>query len=445
VLSLVAGSPFNVGGIAGPSAFSPSGQLLASGNDIDGTTSMMTVGSDGALSPIPGSPFLTIEPNIFVAFSPSGQFLAGTSLLSVATYSIADGAPTPAGSFLDNQILGNVAWSPTGGLIAVPESENSSVVMLSVAANGALTRIMPNVSTGPGTQPVNLAFSPSGSVLAVANGIPTDADGINAVSLFSVAANGSLTTLAGSPVTTDRAAVDVAFNPSGSLLAVAEETPDGSGGYAGEVGMYSVGAGGQLTQAPGSPVALAGASEALSFSPDGRLLAVDSRYSGTVSMFWVGSDGRLTQTAGSPFSPGPNLIPLQAVFSPNGGLIAAPLGATPIQADWNDVAMFAVNEPTTGSLENTAPPKLYGDASAGHRVLVGNGRWQTTSHLSYSFSWELCTAANDTGCAPLTGGIGRISPKLTSADAGSYLTAEVIATNGTGESAETFASELIPG
>jgi 6-phosphogluconolactonase (cycloisomerase 2 family) len=371
VLTPVAGSPFDVGGLAGPVSFSPSGQLLASANDIDGTVSMMTVGPGGALSPVPGSPFEADEP-------------------------------------LD------VTFSPSGGLLAIPEPEASSVAMLSVAGDGSLTRIEPTFSTGTGTQPLNVAFGPSGGLLAAA-------DGVDAVSLFSVAANGVLTLLPGSPVTTDGPAVDVKFSPSGSLLAVSEDVPDGGGGSTGEVSVYEVGAGGQLTAEPGSPFAMADAPGSLSFSPDGRLLATSTLNPAVVSTFWVGSDGRLTQTAASPLPVGSNLGPLDVAFSPAGGLLAVPGGATfDIPAE-NDVAMYTVDEPATGFIENTAPPKLYGDAVVGHRLLASNGRWKTSSTTTYSFTWELCTAADDAGCTPLTGGVGRLSPKLTSADAGGYL------------------------
>jgi hypothetical protein len=63
-----------------------------------------------------------------------------------------------------------------------------------------------------------VAFSPSGTLLAVANG------GANDVSVFAVASSGSLTPVSGSPFATGTGPASVAFSPTGALLTTANRS-----------------------------------------------------------------------------------------------------------------------------------------------------------------------------------------------------------------------------
>ena len=90
--------------------------------------------------------------------------------------------------------------------------------VFSVAAGGALTQVWAPVHGGP--SPHSVAFSPSGELLATANWD----DG--SVSVFSVSAGGALTPVAGTGLArlrpaAGRNAASVAFSPSGGLLATA--------------------------------------------------------------------------------------------------------------------------------------------------------------------------------------------------------------------------------
>ena len=324
----------------------------------------------------------------------------------------------------------SIAFSPSGGLLASLDQGGPTVSMHSVGSGGALTSLGSPVSTGAGTTPIQVVFSPSGNLLATA-------DWSDQVSVFSVGAGGSLTPVAGSPFTTNGDTFSVAFSPSGDLLATADNIPTGDGGFAGVVSVFAVGSGGALTQVPGSPFTTGDNPVSVAFSPDGTLLAT-ANASGTVSVFSAGSDGSLDPAPGSPVSVGANLNPLEVVFSPSGGLVAVPLGE-------NDqgVAMFAVTEPATGYVDSTAPPKLEGKAAPGHRLIATSGAWKTSSRLKFAFHWALCAAATDQGGTPLAGGTGRLSPRLTSSAAGSYITVVVSATNATSQSAQAYASEQV--
>ncbi len=198
-------------------------------------------------------------------------------LLAPSAAAASEPAYTPApGSPLSSSTNGGsgLAFSPSGGLLA------DGTAIFSVGASGALT---PVAGTPPDTSAHTVAFNPSGTRLAVAN------EGSNTISMFSVGSSGALTAAPGSPFTLGAQSGSVTFSPSGGLL----EVSAGESLY-----MFSVSASGALTQTAGSPYSVKGTGQA-AFSPAGGLLAVPD--SAGVSIFSVGSSGALTGVPGSPF------------------------------------------------------------------------------------------------------------------------------------------------
>ncbi len=112
----------------------------------------------------------------------------------------------------------SVAFSGSGGLLATANYSGNSVSVFSVAADGALTPVTGSpFTTGSGSNPNSVAFSPSGGLLATANFSG------NSVLVFSVGPGGALTPVTGSPFSTGSGSnpYSVAFSPSGGLLATA--------------------------------------------------------------------------------------------------------------------------------------------------------------------------------------------------------------------------------
>jgi 6-phosphogluconolactonase (cycloisomerase 2 family) len=118
----------------------------------------------------------------------------------------------------------------------------------------------------------------------------------------------------GSPHITAGRDSAVTFSPNGGLVA-ATDMDDNA------VSMYAVGTGGALTQASGSPFATGGLPRAVAFSPDGKLLATGNA-GRSVSVFSVGAGGALTQVTGSPFSVPGDDEPSSIAFSPDGKWLA---------------------------------------------------------------------------------------------------------------------------
>jgi len=118
------------------------------------------------------------------------------------------GSPTTTGA--GSQPF-SVAFSPDGGLLATADSGTSTVSVFSVSASGVLTPVGSPTATGAGGSR-SVAFSPDGGLLAATDG------GDNAVLVFAVSASGVLTPV-GSPLASVYDAFGVAFSPAGGLLA----------------------------------------------------------------------------------------------------------------------------------------------------------------------------------------------------------------------------------
>ena len=173
-------------------------------------------------------------------------------------------------------------------------------------------RPVPGSPFATGSGAVSVAFSPDGRL--VANVDYYD----NQVSVFSVGAGGALSEVAGSPFTVgpvcydgDCGAWSVAFSPDGKRLAVTSFCGD-------SVSVFTVGADGALSNEASYPTGAC--AYQVAFSPDGKLLAVANQNSNDVSVFSIETDGTLTEVPGSPFPTGTE--PFSVAFSPDGGLLA---------------------------------------------------------------------------------------------------------------------------
>jgi DNA-binding beta-propeller fold protein YncE len=122
--------------------------------------------------------------------------------------------------------------------------------------------------------------------------------------VFSVAGNGALTQVSGSPFRTGNGPYSIAFSPDGSLLATADQTIS-------SVSVFTVSGAGALTQVAGSPYASDQTPTALQFSPDGTLLATandqgdggsdgNGNPDSSVSVFSVGAVGRRARSRAPP-------------------------------------------------------------------------------------------------------------------------------------------------
>jgi hypothetical protein len=234
----------------------------------DNTAGTNTIGAfdrhaDGTLTPEPGSPF------------PAGGAGTGAGLASQGAIQFAGG----------------------GRFVLAVDAGSNQISVLRVHRHGQLSLVPGGVVSSGGASPVSIAVH--GSLVYVANAgtAATNYTGFRFL-------GGHLFRVPGSTVTlpSDAQPGDVLFNGTGTKLV-------GTRVGTSQVDSFTVGFGGRLTAAPGSPFKAQGlgpfGSEFRPTNPDQLFVsnahntAADS---GTVSAFTDSRDGTLTSVAGSPFA-----------------------------------------------------------------------------------------------------------------------------------------------
>lgn len=208
--------------------------------------------------------------------------------------------------------------SNAGGSGAPSTSLPTAPVATAIAVEAGAFGV-PGGATAPsvGSHPTATAISPDGTLLAVASQGDKQADGIHfqdngSISVFTVGADGALTPAPGSPHPVSGAPSYVAFRPDGSTLAVGDDS-------SGAVDVFDVAPSGGLAAIPGSP--FSGIDPTLlAYSPDGSLLASADAV-GHIEMYAVDAAGAPHKVAGSPFLTKASL-PNGLAWSPSGHLIA---------------------------------------------------------------------------------------------------------------------------
>jgi len=164
-----------------------------------------SVGSDGRLTPAPGSPFAAqrIGPfgSAFRPTNPDELYVSnahdGTLAGSVSAYTVGDdGTLTAIGDspFADNQTA--PCWveiSHDGNVLFAINTGSGSISSYSINADGSLTLLGSTSFSGTGLRPFDARLDPSGSFLYVVDA------GVAKVSAFAVD-GGALTELATSPI-----------------------------------------------------------------------------------------------------------------------------------------------------------------------------------------------------------------------------------------------------
>ena len=172
--------------------------------------SAYSIAADGALVPIPGSPFPAENGPASVAVDPTGKFayLANFNNNTVSAYSIgADGALTlVTGSPFAAGNAPPVAVDPKGKFAYVANFDDNTVSAYSIAADGTLT-LVTGSPFAAGSAPASVAVDPTGKFAYVANTID------NTVSAYSIAADGALTLVTGSPFAAGSAPILLAITP----------------------------------------------------------------------------------------------------------------------------------------------------------------------------------------------------------------------------------------
>src|SRR5215831_15956369 len=253
----ISGSPFPTGGNGGSLFFFDNelavfsdGQFLFAANAGSSNVAVFRINqSSGFLTPLPGSPFSTGQN------ASTGMSLAETV--------------APGGKFL-------YATNDAAGTISI----------FSIAHDGTLTLTsFSPVPTDPSRDgPGAMAVRSSGKYLAVA--LP----GVNKVAVFAIGTAGRLTPVPDSPFsgTGNGLVTGVDFNCGETILFGAEANNSES-----IVDVYSVAHNGALSPIPGSPFIFGNGaknSNVVLYSPAGPFVFVSNQFSSTITDFAVASD-----------------------------------------------------------------------------------------------------------------------------------------------------------
>ncbi len=276
---------------------------------------------NGALTPIPGSPFgAGSQPNS-VAVDPTAKFVYVTNGNddTISAYRInKNGAltPIPRSPFAAGRNPVSVAVDPRGEFVYVANSSTISTMGVSayrINKNGALTPIPGSPASG--FLPEAVAVDPRGEFVYVAN--RNTFLGLPSVSAYNIGSNGALTPIdpLSGPFDDNRLVLSVAIDPRGKFVYV----PDVQVVYA-----YSIGTNGALTPLPGSPFPAVGGligfqGNSVEVDPTGKFVYVANKQENNVWAYSIGTNGALTPLPGSPFPAGP--YPLSVALDPTGKFV----------------------------------------------------------------------------------------------------------------------------
>ena len=269
----------------------------------------------------------------------------------VGTYPITPALADPAGKLGNYTVTSNngtltVNAAPTANFVFVNNqaASGNSINGYSVAVDGTLTALAgsPTLTGGLGANAAcssvnRLALSVGNNLLFVSNG------GDQTISAFTIDSASGALTAAGTPVasglTLDACSgISLAATPDGNYLMASSN---------GQIKTFSIGAGGVLTAVSTAANSVA-PNASMKISANGQFLAVSNGTS--VSVYTINADGSLTAVAGSPFAETGSATLAGLDFSSTSGLLyGAEASATSSLADAWTVGANGVLSAVAGS------------------------------------------------------------------------------------------------
>jgi 6-phosphogluconolactonase (cycloisomerase 2 family) len=275
------------------------------------TVSAFRVNADGSLTLLPGSPFATggnggndrtIDPEKITTARVAGRgFLYAANIAdgTVSGFRInpqtgalvaVPGLPVPIGAVNSSPAL---ASSPNGKFLFATDDFTPVVHVFRIARATGSLREVPGSPFNVGDRSQRLKVSPSGQFLAVG------LESINAVGIFAIGDDGTLTPAPGSPVLSSATPTAIDINCHNNRVFVAV-----SDGFSSHIDVFHMAEDGSLTPAPGSPFP-SGARfnvSALTLSPNNEFLFTSNTFDEAVSSLAVEANGALKPVSGSPFA-----------------------------------------------------------------------------------------------------------------------------------------------
>lgn len=265
------------------------------------TVSGFSIGNNGKLKLLPGSPYQTGAAGGGGGFNISdvngsiqvhGKFLyvANVSSISVFTIdpesgslSLVPGSPFGIAGPTSGYGI-SLAVSHDNHFLFAGDFLESQVSVFTIAPNGSLTLVS--------ISPFPIAGPPGGMKVTSGNKFLMISHFQQGIGVYKILEDGRITPIGGSPFPVPAWGIDV--NCKANLLFVGRQKHN--------IGVLQLAADGSLTPIPGSPFSAPGANFiALSLNPTDTLLYVNDALTSHTLAFSVAADGRLTLVPGSPF------------------------------------------------------------------------------------------------------------------------------------------------
>ncbi len=262
-----------------------------------------SIAPDGALSTIPGSPFPTVMNPLNMTVDPLGRFLFVPCSQGFAVYSIgSNGAltPVPGSPFKARETPPPhyLAVDPSGTFAFVPHGYNPVVHTIWVYQIESTGALKPLSQYSTAREPGNLVVDPNGKFLYVTGF--NIRERVDTVSAFQITSKGSLKHL-GSPYREHSdGPASIAVDPTGKFVFVNQ-------GNQNTVSGYRIASNGELKPVSNSTFPTGDFPGALGIDPTGQFFYVTlyvPNGPGAISGNVIGANGELTAVPGSPFATG---------------------------------------------------------------------------------------------------------------------------------------------
>lgn len=340
-------------------------------NSGSGTVSAFAIGAKGGLSAISGSPFNAGAGAEFMAFDSvhKALFVSNQSANTISAFAVNTGTgmltAVPGSPFATGARPTAIVVAGMGRFLFIANQAANSIGVFSIAANGALTQVAG--SPFPAASPFRLTINPAGSVLYASNFPDSSASDLNTVSAFSIATNGTLAPVAGSPFPDANTAsgfaatIGILADPGGKFLFAADHMAESVVSF--NVDSAS-GALSPISTLP-TPAATCGTSchhnpLRLAVDPADKFIYWTNVQAGTVSTFNI-NGGNLAFVAESPVGS----HPFGLALDPSGQFLYA------VNKVDNTISGFSVNS-TNGTLSPLSGfPVAEGASAPTDIVIVG--------------------------------------------------------------------------
>jgi len=372
-------------------------------NYSDETFAAFSIGGDGLLAPLTGSPFQNHHPVYGLGITPDGRLLIASSGFDqyLETFTLgADGSPSPAAAPMPAAAGDIPAVTPNGRFVYL-QALPKGIAGYGIGSDGGLTSLGAPVGTAGGP----IAITPDGRFLFQGDYFT------GTIARYSIGADGALAPLAPVPLGLPHGPDYMRITPDGKFAVTS-----GRDGPSGEEKLrtYAIGSDGSLTSTGSVLTPIDDTTGELIVSPNGHFAYTPSYNEASVTTYSIDPTGKLAQVG----TPAPSGVPGPAALgmSVDGRfLYAEPMHGEQVQAfsvaGDGTLTKIGAPAPTGGSSDNDTPLARPSDPVASFTAKPGppHGKTRFDANASHdttakivTYEWDFGDGATKTTSTPTT-------------------------------------------